>query len=151
MIAVGTKMPSWVEQGFLEYQKRLVGECHLILTEIPAEKRKSRNSVQRLMKIEGDKIMGAVPRTAHVVALDMNGTQWGTIEVAAALSRWMSLGKNITLLIGGPEGLSEDCRAKANETWSLSRLTFPHPMVRIIVAEQLYRGWSMLRNHPYHK
>lgn len=144
-------MPAWVETGFAEYQKRLGGECRLLLTEVAAGSRRKSGDSQRILKMEGDKMMKVVPAGAHVVALDSCGKQWDTPGAAEALSRWMHLGCSIALLIGGPEGLADSCRQNSREFWSLSRLTFPHPLVRIIVAEQLYRAWSLLHNHPYHR
>ncbi len=96
-------------------------------------------------------MLKAIPAGGHVVALDVDGCQWSTEGLAEMLAKWMAMGKDIALLIGGPEGLAPECRAAAKQTWGLSKLTFPHPLVRIIVIEQLYRAWSLLRNHPYHR
>ena len=92
-----------------------------------------------------------IPPSAHVVALDQGGKLWSTPQLAEALVRWQDLGREVALLIGGPEGLADECRARADEAWSLSRLTFPHPLVRVIAAEQLYRAWTILSHHPYHR
>ena len=151
LVATGDKMPVWVQQGFHEYTKRITGNCQIVLKEITAGRRTKNTDLQRLSRIEGEKMLEAIPGGAHAVALDEMGTQWNTEELSIALSRWLSNGKDIALMIGGPEGLSDDCKSRAQETWCLSRLTFPHPLVRIVVAEQLYRAWSILRNHPYHR
>ena len=121
------------------------------LTEVGGRKRKSSHQLQQLIKAEGEQMLKAVPDGVHVVALDVNGRQWNTEELSEVLARWMTMGRDVALLVGGPEGLSPECKALASESWGLSRLTFPHPLVRIIVVEQLYRAWSLLRNHPYHR
>lgn len=144
-------MPSWVQQGYEEYAKRLPKECELVLKEIAPGKRLKNADLARLIKEEGERMISAIPSDTHVVALDLNGKSWSTNELAIALKSWLESGRNISLLVGGPEGLADAARAKANESWRLSDLTFPHPLVRIIVAEQLYRAWSILRNHPYHR
>lgn len=151
LVAIGDRMPMWVQQGFDEYAKRITGDCQFVLKEITSGKRTKNIDLQRLTRTEGEKVLGAIPKGVHTVALDATGKQWTTRELSVALSRWMSSGKDIALMIGGPEGLSEGCLTRAQEIWSLSRLTLPHPLVRVVVAEQLYRAWSILRNHPYHR
>lgn len=151
LVAVGTRMPAWVKAGFAEYASRLPRECALELIEIPAAKRGRRMVVERMLREEGERMLAAVPRGARIVALDTAGRQWDTKELARALGTWLHAGRDVALLVGGPEGLDAACRARAEQTWSLSRLTFPHPLVRVVVAEQLYRAWSMLHNHPYHR
>lgn len=144
-------MPAWVQQGYEEYAKRLPRECELLLKEIAPGKRLKNSDTAKLVKEEGERMQAAVPQGARVVALDIGGKPWTTSDLAAALQRWMDGGRSVALLIGGPEGLSDAAREMAHEAWSLSPLTFPHPLVRIIVAEQLYRAWSILQNHPYHR
>jgi len=151
LVAIGDRMPAWVQQGFDEYAKRITGDCQIVLKEITLGKRKKNIDLPRLIRIEGEKMLDVMPGGAHAVALDVTGKQWSTEELSVTLSRWMSGGKDIALMIGGPEGLSESCKTWAQETWGLSRLTLPHPLVRVVVAEQLYRAWSILRNHPYHR
>ncbi len=97
------------------------------------------------------KMQASIPAGDRVVALDLSGVEWSTVQLAEALSRWLGDGRNVTLLVGGPDGLSQACLARADERWRLSALTFPHPLVRIILAEQLYRAWGILHNHPYHR
>jgi len=143
-------MPTWVEQGYQEYAKRLPRECELILKEIPADKRRS-GDIARITREEGERMITAIPQRAHIVTLDIPGKAWSTADVAQALNRWLNQGQPIALLIGGPEGLSDQAKQLAQESWSLSTLTFPHPLVRVIVAEQIYRAWSLLHNHPYHR
>lgn len=144
-------MPPWVQTGYQEYAKRMPKECALILKEIVPGLRQKNSDVSRIVNEEGDRMNAAIPHGAHLVALDLSGQPWSTPELSRALSRWLESGKNIALLVGGPEGLADAVKQKAQESWSLSALTFPHPLVRIIVAEQLYRAWSILQNHPYHR
>lgn len=151
MISVGNRMPGWVQQGYEEYAKRLPRECELMLKEIAPGKRGKNCDIARIVKNEGDRIAMAIPQGAHVVMLDIAGKPWTTAELAQAKKRWLESGQNIALLIGGPEGLAESVKQLARESWSLSNHTFPHPVVRILVAEQLYRAWSLLNNHPYHR
>lgn len=144
-------MPAWVQTGYLEYAKRMPRECELLLKEIAPGKRTKNNDVARVVKEEGEKILAAIPAGANVVSLDIPGKAWSTQELAQAMRRWLASGQPVALLIGGPEGLSATAKQMASESWSLSALTFPHPLVRIIVAEQLYRAWSILNYHPYHR
>jgi 23S rRNA (pseudouridine1915-N3)-methyltransferase len=144
-------MPKWVQQGYDEYAKRLPRECQLALKEITPGKRGKNSDVARIVRDEGERMLSAIPNKAHVVTLDVPGKPWTTLDLAKAMSRWMESGQNIALLVGGPEGLADSAKERANESWSLSKLTFPHPLVRIVVAEQMYRAWSVLHNHPYHR
>ncbi len=144
-------MPAWVKTGYDDYAKRLPRECELVLKEIPLAQRGKNCDIARLIKEEGDRMQASIPGGAHLVALDVAGKPWSTPELSAALARWLAGGKAVALAVGGPDGLAESIKSKASEYWSLSALTFPHPLVRIIVAEQLYRAWSMLNNHPYHR
>lgn len=151
LISVGNRMPTWVKAGYDEYAKRLPRECELVLKEIPPGQRGKNCDVARIIKEEGERMNTAIPVGAHIVALDLSGKSWSTPELAQSLSRWLESGKHIALLVGGPEGLADSVKLKASEFWCLSALTFPHPLVRVIVAEQLYRAWSILHNHPYHR
>ncbi|MGZ8161709.1 MAG: 23S rRNA (pseudouridine(1915)-N(3))-methyltransferase RlmH [Methylobacter sp.] len=151
LISVGNRMPGWVQQGYEEYAKRLPRECELVLKEIAPGKRGKNSDVVRIVKEEGERMIAAIPQGGHVVILDIPGKPWTTPELAQAMKRWLESGQNIALLVGGPEGLPDFVKQTARESWSLSKLTFPHPMVRILVAEQLYRAWSILHNHPYHR
>lgn len=144
-------MPGWVQQGYDEYAKRLPRECELILKEIAPDKRGKNSDMARIIKGEGERMALAIPQGAQVVTLDLAGKIWTTLELAQAMKRWLESGQTIALLIGGPDGLSDAIKQMARESWSLSKLTFPHPLVRILVAEQLYRAWSLLNNHPYHR
>lgn len=150
LIAVGNKMPAWVQQGYNEYAKRLPRECELVLKEIAPDKRRS-GDVARITRDEGERMMAALAPRSHIVTLDIPGKPWTTENLADALKRWLGNGQPVALMVGGPEGLSAQVKDSAQESWSLSALTFPHPLVRIVVAEQIYRAWSLLNNHPYHR
>lgn len=151
LIAVGTRMPQWVQTAYEEYAKRLPKECQLVLKEIEPAKRSKSTSVANLKSEEKKRILAALPKDAFIVALDVTGKNISTEVLAEKLSEWMFSGRDIVLLVGGPDGLHEDCLRLADWRWSLSALTFPHPVVRVILAEQIYRGWSITQNHPYHR
>lgn len=151
LIAVGTKMPDWVNAGFEEYRKRFPRDNRLELIEIPAQHRGKNADIDRTIEKEGELMLEAVPRGAHIVTLDIPGKQYTTPQLAQVMNRWRGLGQNIALLVGGAEGLSAACRQKADESWSLSSLTMPHPLVRVVIAEALYRAWSLTAGLPYHR
>lgn len=151
LISIGNKMPKWVNDGFNEYAKRMPDECSLKLTEINPGHRGKSADVKRAVREEGMRMLAAVPKGALVVALDVKGKPWSTEQLAVRMDDWMQEGHSVALLVGGPEGLCDECLAAADLKWSLSAMTFPHPLVRIIMAEQLYRAWSILNNHPYHR
>ncbi|MGE3919683.1 MAG: 23S rRNA (pseudouridine(1915)-N(3))-methyltransferase RlmH [Gammaproteobacteria bacterium] len=150
LIVLGTQMPSWVTAGFEEYAKRLK-LFTLELHEIPLLKRTKESDLTRILKSESQSILQMLKPHDHLIALEVTGKNDTTETLAEKLRTWIDENRDITLLIGGPEGLSNECLARANSTWSLSSLTLPHPLVRIIVAEQLYRAQSILQNHPYHR
>lgn len=151
LIAVGTRMPAWVVQGYAEYARRLPADCALQLVEIAAGKRGKNADIERITRDEGERMLAAIPKGAQVVALEVSGRAWRTEQLAEQLDAWRHAGRDLALLVGGPEGLAPACRAAAGQAWSLSPLTLPHPLVRILVAEQLYRAWSILQHHPYHR
>lgn len=144
-------MPGWVTEGFQEYAKRLPPECRLNLIEIAPGKRTKGTEAARAVREEGERMLAALPKGCYVIALDARGTQWDTEQLTGQLKDWLQQGRDVTLLIGGPDGLAESCLKRADQIWSLSKLTLPHPLARIVVAEQLYRAWSMIKNHPYHR
>ena len=148
IIAVGDRMPAWVESGFAEYSKRLSRELPLQLVEVTA---KSRGDPARIKSDEGAAMLAAIPKGAHVVALDGRGKPWSSEELSTQLERWRMLGKDLAFLIGGADGLDAPVLERAGQRWSLGPLTLPHPIVRIVLAEQLYRAASLLGNHPYHR
>lgn len=151
LIAVGTKMPGWVQDGYEEYARRMTSDCRLTLVEIPAPVRSKATDSARAVRDEGERMLKAVPKGAWVIALEVGGQQHSTESLAAALQRQMGAGRDLALLVGGADGLSAQCLERADERWSLSRMTFPHPLVRVILAEQLYRALSLSKNHPYHR
>lgn len=151
LIAVGERAPDWVAQGFSEYQKRLLHWLPLSLHEIaPGVRGKGRDAV-RATADEGARVLAALPKQAHVVALEGGGRQYSSEQLAARLEAWRQQGRELAFLIGGPEGHAPEVRAAAQEQWSLGALTLPHMLVRLLVAEQLYRAASQLANHPYHR
>jgi 23S rRNA (pseudouridine1915-N3)-methyltransferase len=151
LIAVGEKMPRWVRDGYNDYAKRLPAECALRLIEIPAGKRGKNADASRIIRDESARMLAAIPKGAAVVALEVGGSSWSTEQLAQNLDGWMGGGRDLALLVGGPDGLGVAARKAADQRWSLSPLTLPHPLVRVVLAEQLYRAWSILRNHPYHR
>ena len=154
ILAAGGKMPAWVQEGYNEYAKRLPRELTLEMVEIPLGNRGQKNSaalVEKARQKEGEAMLAALGPRDHVVALDVKGKAWSTEQLSQELAGWQMSGDNVSLLIGGPDGLSADCLARARQRWSLSALTMPHPLVRVLLAEQLYRAWTLLAGHPYHK
>lgn len=151
IIAVGDRMPAWVEDAYQEYAKRLPREFRLVLREIPAGKRTRHADLARLARDEGTRQLAAVPDGCQIVALDAGGRVFDSEALAARLRRQMEAGRDLALLIGGPEGLAPACLLAAEERWSLSALTLAHPVVRAVLAEQVYRAWSIISNKPYHR
>jgi 23S rRNA (pseudouridine1915-N3)-methyltransferase len=151
LIAVGTRMPSWITSGYEEYAKRMPRECALQLVEIPPGKRQKSRTTAQAREEEGRQMMAAIPRDSQVIALDVTGKSWNTQELAGQLMGWLGSGRDVALLVGGPDGLSRACLERADRLWSLSGLTFPHALVRVMLAEQLYRAWTLNQGHPYHR
>ncbi len=151
LIAVGRRMPAWVATGFNEYQQRLPPECPLLLTEVEAPARLKGADAEAIRRAEGERLLAAVPARARVLALDARGTAWSSEDLARRMRDWLMEGRDLALLIGGPDGLDAACLARAETRWSLSALTLPHMLVRVVVAEQLYRAFSILHGHPYHR
>lgn len=151
LLAVGSKMPAWVTEGYQEYCKRLPIDFQLELVELPLGHRGKGANKERAIRTEGDAMLAAIPKGDKVIALCVEGKNWSTEQLAMQAEGWRMEGKNISLLVGGPDGLDSRCVAQADQRWSLSGLTLPHPLVRIIVAEQIYRAWTLLQSHPYHK
>ena len=151
LIAVGDKMPRWIDEGYQEYAQRLPRECRLELIQINARHRGKNADSVRITRDEGRQMLDAIPKSSHVIALEVTGRPWSTEQLSRQLENWLASGQDVSLLVGGPDGLAPECRARAGQLWSLSPLTLPHPLVRVVVAEQLYRAWSMLHNHPYHR
>jgi 23S rRNA (pseudouridine1915-N3)-methyltransferase len=149
--AVGNRMPAWVQAAWQEYARRMPRECSLELHEIKPEPRTHGKTVPQLMQAEAQRLEAAVPLQAWRVILDEHGRDLRTQDLAAHLDTWRATGTDIAFLIGGPDGLDPALKQTARQTLRLSSLTLPHPMVRILLAEQLYRAWSILAGHPYHR
>lgn len=150
LIAVGQRMPRWVEEGWREFARRMPPQLPLRLREVPLGRRGRGRDVNGALAEEGARVLSAVGN-ARSVALDCRGRLLSTAELASYLDSWLQDGRDVALLIGGPDGLCRDCLTKAECRWCLSPLTLPHMLVRVIVAEQLYRAWTVLQNHPYHR
>lgn len=151
LLAVGTRMPAWVDEAYAEYARRLPPECALQLKEIAPERRGRNPDIPRSRAREAERLLAAVPKGARVLALDVAGRSLSTEQLAERLGGWMAEGRDLALLVGGPDGLAPQCLERAELRWSLSPLTFAHPLVRVILAEQLYRAWTILAGHPYHR
>jgi 23S rRNA (pseudouridine1915-N3)-methyltransferase len=121
------------------------------LREVPAIKRGRNADIDSIRQREGEALLAAVPDSNHLIALDEHGIQWSTLDLSMQMTGWMQGGRDVAFLVGGPDGLSPACRDKAETCWSLGKLTLPHPLVRVVLAEQLYRAWTITQNHPYHR
>lgn len=151
LISIAQRVPVWVQEGFDAYRRRLPRECALELLEPPPVKRAKGVDSARAKEIEGEVLLRAVPKASRIIALDERGQGWNSRELSQRLDGWMQEGRDAAWLIGGADGLSDACKAQAEQVWSLSPLTFPHALVRVLAAEQLYRAWSLLRGMPYHR
>lgn len=149
LIAVGQKMPRWVEDGVQTYAKRMPRDCAFSTHEIPLSQRTKNTDIKRARQQEGEKILTA-SSGCRLITLDFDGKSWNTEQLSKRLDFWRGDGRDVAFAVGGPDGLDTAVLQKADESWSLSNLTFPHPLVRLIVAEQLYRAWTVTQNHPYH-
>ena len=149
--AVGQRMPGWVSEAWTEYSRRMPPNLALSLREIPLAKRGKNAATQRLKMTESHALFKALPARARVIALDVQGQGWSTGKLADNLENWMGEGRDVGFMIGGPDGISPDILQQADNRWSLGPLTLPHPLVRVVLAEQLYRAWTITQNHPYHR
>lgn len=151
LVAVGQKMPAWVDEACNDFLKRLPAELKFNPILVPLIKRGKNPDIQRIVRDESRKILDAIPAGCLLVALDVQGKRITTEKFATILDDWMQQGQDVALVIGGPDGLSDELLQQARIKISLSDLTFPHPLVRVVIVEQLYRAWSILNNHPYHR
>ncbi|MGI9342608.1 MAG: 23S rRNA (pseudouridine(1915)-N(3))-methyltransferase RlmH [Gammaproteobacteria bacterium] len=151
MFAVGTRMPRWVDEGVDVYRRRLPPQIKLDIDEVPLGNRSARGDVSVAQRKEADQLLKRAGSADRIVALDERGAEWTSVELGRRMNEWQSDATNVALLIGGPDGLTEDCRQRADDVWALSRLTLPHGLVRVVLAEQIYRAWTIIQGHPYHR
>jgi 23S rRNA (pseudouridine1915-N3)-methyltransferase len=151
VVAVGTRMPGWADAAFADFEKRMPREALLSLTEIRPEPRSSGKPVPALLAAEASRIRNALPPHSRLVVLDEKGHDVTTMGLAERLRAWLAGGQDVALVIGGPDGLAPEIKAAADESLRLSSLTLPHALVRVLLAEALYRALSILKNHPYHR
>lgn len=149
--AVGHKMPAWIETGFQEYAKRMPPECRILLKEIKPVERSGSRTAETVMAQEREKIEAALPKGARVIALDERGRDWTSMQLSQQLVQWQQDGRDVAFVIGGADGLDPGFKAGADTLIRISSMTLPHGMVRVMLAEQLYRAWSITQNHPYHR
>lgn len=151
IVSIGHKMPGWISDGYAEYAKRMPREARLELIELKPEPRTTGKTTEQIMEAEAGRILAALPHGALVCALDERGAAWTTRKLADEMSTWMGEGRDVAFIIGGADGLHDTVKRVAHKLLALSALTLPHAMVRVLLAEQLYRAWSLMHNHPYHR
>ena len=151
LIAVGKKMPEWVNAGFSEFSKRMPPELQINLIEIPLSVRNKATPIEKNIKEEGERIQSAIPDNSKLIVLDEKGKDFSSIALSKEMESWLPMGQDISIVIGGADGIDPVIKQQADEKWSLSSLTLPHALVRVVVAEQLYRAWSIMKGHPYHR
>jgi len=151
IVAVGNKAPAWVVSGFVEYAKRMPPEARIELIEVKPEPREAGKTPAQMMAAEAKRILAAVPQGAKLVALDERGKDASTKDLAAKISTWQREGDDVAFIIGGPDGLADEVKTRATYMLRLSSLTLPHALVRVILAEALYRAISLNQGHPYHR
>ncbi|VVE18841.1 23S rRNA (pseudouridine(1915)-N(3))-methyltransferase RlmH [Pandoraea anhela] len=151
ILAVGHKMPGWIETAFAEYAKRMPPELRIELKEIKPEQRSNSRTAETVMAAEAQRLDAALPRGCRLVCLDERGQDLTTMRLAQSLTVWQQDGRDVAFVIGGADGLDPGLKARADTLIRLSSLTLPHGMVRVLLAEQLYRAWSINANHPYHR
>lgn len=149
LLCVGTRMPDWVTDGYTTFARRLPRDNALVLEEVPAARRSG--DLQRCIDDEGERLLSRTTTADRVIVLDERGAAWSSVELAQRLAAWRQDGRDVVLLVGGADGLSQPCRSRAEVSWSLSAATLPHALVRVLVAEQIYRAWTLLTGHPYHR
>lgn len=151
LVSVGGRMPDWVETAWTDYVKRLPREFRLELVELPLAPRGKNADIARAKQHEGERVLKAIPEGSRVVALDERGEHWSSLDLAEQLKRWQADAREVCLLVGGPDGHAPEVIQKAQQKWALSKLTLPHALVRVLLAEQLYRATTLLAGHPYHR
>jgi 23S rRNA (pseudouridine1915-N3)-methyltransferase len=151
LIAVGKKMPEWINTGYAEFSKRMPSELQINLIEITPSTRNKSTPIEKNIKEEGERIQSAIPANSKLIVLDEKGKNFSSIDLSRKIEGWLPMGQDISLIIGGADGIDPEIKQQADEKWSLSSFTLPHALVRVVVAEQLYRAWSILQGHPYHR
>jgi len=151
LVAIGARQPGWVDEAFAEYVQRLPRQWQFRLKSLASGRRSKNQDSASAIESEGQKILAEIRDTEFVVALDEHGTQFSSVELGQKLNDWQTAARDLTFLVGGPDGLAEACLQRADLRWSLSRLTLPHGLVRVVFAEQLYRAWTVSTGHPYHR
>ena len=151
LIAVGDRQPSWVDSAFENYVQRLPKQWQFRIDVVATASRAKNSSADSAKHAEGQKVLAKIKSPECVVVLDERGKQYSSEELSASLDNWQRDGRDLTFVIGGPDGVSEDCMNRADLRWSLSRLTLPHGLARVFFAEQLYRAWTLSTGHPYHR
>lgn len=151
VISVGTHLPSWVNEEFYRYAQRLPRELQMDLIEIPAQKRGKKIDLNRIMLEESRILWETVPKDTLIIPLDRSGTEWDSLTLSSKLQHFLFENRSLSFIIGGPEGIAPEFLKRASLVWSLSKLTLPHHLVRIVVAEQIFRAGSIMKQHPYHR
>ena len=151
VVAVGSRMPAWVDIAFDDYAQRMPADCRIVLREVRPDPRTAGRTVEAMMAAEGERIRAALPKRGPRIVLDERGRDLASTELASQLTRWRSDGDDVSFIIGGPDGLDPVFKSDAHARIRLSSLTLPHALARVVLAEQLYRSWSIVQNHPYHR
>lgn len=151
LIAVGKKMPEWINTGYAEFSKRMPPELQINLIEITPSVRNKSTPVEKNIKEESERIQSAIPANSRLIVLDEKGKNFSSVALSEKMESWLPMGQDISIVIGGADGIDPVIKQQADEKWSLSSFTLPHALVRVVVTEQLYRAWSILQGHPYHR
>lgn len=151
IIAIGEKSPNWVDQGVIQFINRMPKECKVNIKPVAATKRVKNQNIENAQQQEQERLIKFTPEDSLRIALDKRGNLWTTDQLSIKIKDWMQKSPNVSIYIGGPDGFTEDFLNKMDLVWSLSSLTLPHMLVRILLVEQLYRAWTIIKGHPYHR
>lgn len=151
VLAIGTRMPAWVNDGVNEYSRRLPRHVDLQFIEVPAARRSAGSTTAKIMAKEADALLKAARGADRIVVLDERGQSHSSAQIGVELQRWLDRYTSVAILVGGADGLDSRCLEAADQVWSLSAMTLPHPLVRVVLAEQIYRAWTLTQGHPYHR